>query len=152
MTSITFTLNNQAQTVDVDPNMPLLWILRDILGLTGTKFSCGAGLCGTCTVHVDGDAMRSCVKPISSVEGKHVVTIEGLSADQSHPLQKAWLVENVSQCGYCQPGQIMSAAVLLAQNPHPTNDAIDEAMAGVMCRCGAYQRIRKAIHRAAEEG
>ncbi len=150
--AITFSVNNQPQSVTVDPDMPLLWVLRDELGLTGTKFSCGIGVCGACTVHVDGKAVRSCVTPIAEVEGKQVLTIEGLSADGSHPLQKAWLEENVSQCGYCQPGQLMSAAALLAQTPTPTDEDIDAAMNGNLCRCGTYQRIKKAIRRAAKEG
>ncbi|HHJ06831.1 MAG TPA: (2Fe-2S)-binding protein [Anaerolineae bacterium] len=149
--TITFSVNNQPQTVAVDPDTPLLWVLRDELGLTGTKFSCGIGVCGACTVHVDGKATRSCVTPVAEAEGKQVLTIEGLSADGSHPLQKAWLAENVSQCGYCQPGQLMSAAALLAQIPTPGDEDIDRAMSGNLCRCGAYQRIKKAIHRAAEE-
>ena len=152
MAAITFTVNNQTQTVNVDPDMPLLWVLRDILGLAGTKFSCGIGVCGACVVHIEGKVVRSCVETVSAVEGKEVVTIEGLSVDQSHPLQKAWLAENVSQCGYCQPGQIMNAAALLARNPHPTDNEMDEAMASILCRCGTYQRIKKAVHRAAEEG
>lgn len=150
MASITFTVNGQPHTINVDPDMPLLWVLRDILGLTGTKFGCGIGICGTCTVHIDGKATRSCITPVSDVENKQIVTIEGLSADGSHPIQEAWLAENVSQCGYCQPGQIMSAAALLAQNPNPTDDEIDAAMARNLCRCGTYKRIKKAIHRAAE--
>ena len=149
--TITFSVNNQTQTVAVDPDTPLLWVLRDELGLTGTKFSCGIGVCGACTVHVDGKATRSCVTPVAEVEGKQVLTIEGLSAGGSHPLQKAWLAENVSQCGYCQPGQLMSAAALLAQIPTPSDEDIDRAMSGNLCRCGTYQRIKKAIHRAAEE-
>ena len=149
--TITFSVNNQPQTVAVDPDTPLLWVLRDELGLTGTKFSCGIGVCGACTVHVDGKATRSCVTPVAEAEGKQVLTIEGLSADGSHPLQKAWLAENVSQCGYCQPGQLMSAAALLAQIPTPGDEDIDRAMSGNLCRCGTYQRIKKAIHRAAEE-
>jgi len=151
MASITLTVNSKPETVDVDPQTPLLWVLRDTLGLTGTKFGCGIGLCGSCTVHIDGEAIRSCTQPVADVAGKQVITIEGLSPDRSHPVQKAWLAENVSQCGYCQPGQIMSAAALLDRNPDPTDDEIDEAMSRNLCRCGTYQRIRKAIHRAAEE-
>ena len=150
--AITFSVNKQPQSVTADPETPLLWVLRDELGLTGTKFSCGIGVCGACTVHVNGQAVRSCVTPIAEVEGKQVLTIEGLSADGDHPLQKAWLEENVSQCGYCQPGQLMSAAALLAQSPTPTDEEIDRAMSGNLCRCGTYQRIKKAIHRAAGEG
>lgn len=151
MAPITLIVNNKPETVNVDPQMPLLWVLRDILGLTGTKFGCGIGLCGSCTVHVDGEAIRSCIQPVAEVAGKQVTTIEGLSPDRSHPVQKAWLAENVSQCGYCQPGQIMSAVALLNQNPNPTDDEIDKAMSRNLCRCGTYQRIRKAIHRTAEE-
>ena len=144
-----FTLNGKPQTVDVDAQMPLLWVLRDTLNMTGTKFGCGMALCGACTVHVNGSAIRSCITPISSVEGKHVTTIEGLSPDHSHPVQRAWIEEDVPQCGYCQSGQIMSASALLAKNPHPTDAEIDEFMAGNICRCGTYQRIKEAIHRAA---
>lgn len=152
MASITLTVNNQKQTVNVNPQMPLLWVLRDILGLTGTKFSCGIGVCGACTVHLDGQAIRSCTTPVAAVEEQKIVTIEGLSPDRSHPLQQAWLAEKVTQCGFCQPGQIMSAAALLAQNPNPTDEEIDLAMSGNLCRCGTYQRIRRAIHRAAQRG
>lgn len=144
-----FTLNGKPQTVDVDPNMPLLWVIRDTLNMTGTKFGCGMALCGACTVHIGGDAIRSCITPISSVEGKQVTTIEGLSPDHSHPVQRAWIEVDVPQCGYCQSGQIMSASALLAKNPHPTNAQIEEAMAGNICRCGTYQDIKEAIHRAA---
>jgi isoquinoline 1-oxidoreductase alpha subunit len=147
---IRFTLNGKPQSVDVNPSMPLLWVLRDSLNMTGTKFGCGMGLCGACTVHINGDATRSCFTPIANVEGKKVTTIEGLSSDSSHPVQKAWIEIDVPQCGYCQSGQIMSAAGLLAKNPHPTDEDIDDAMTGNICRCGAYQHIRKAIHRAAE--
>jgi len=145
----TFTLNGKSTTVNVDPQMPLLWVLRDTLDLTGTKFGCGMALCGACTVHINGEAARSCITPISSVQGKKVTTIEGLSADGSHPVQKAWIAEDVPQCGYCQSGQIMSAAALLAKKQKPTDADIDDAMSGNICRCGTYQRIRKAIHRAA---
>jgi isoquinoline 1-oxidoreductase alpha subunit len=145
----TFTLNGKSTTVNVDPQMPLLWVLRDTLDLTGTKFGCGMALCGACTVHINGEAARSCITPVASVEGKKVTTIEGLSADGSHPVQKAWIAEDVPQCGYCQSGQIMSAAALLAKKPKPTDADIDDAMSGNICRCGTYQRIRKAIHRAA---
>ena len=147
--AIQFVLNGKPTSVDVSPDMPLLWVLRDTLGLTGTKFGCGMALCGCCTVHLDGEATRSCMTRIAEVAGKRVTTIEGLSTANSHPLQRAWIEEDVSQCGYCQPGQIMSAAALLAKTPHPTDVQIDEAMAGNICRCGTYQRIRKAIHRAA---
>ena len=138
----------QAQ-VDVDSAMPLLWVLRDILGLTGTKYGCGMGLCGSCTVHLDGRAVRSCTLPVSEAAGKQITTIEGLA---DHPLQRAWIAERVPQCGYCQPGQIMAAAALLAETPDPSDDEIDAALAGNLCRCGTYQRIRSAIHRAAKEG
>jgi len=151
MTTITLHVNGQEQTVDVSPDTPLLWVLRDTLGLTGTKYSCGIGLCGTCTVHLDGQASRSCTIPVSEVAGREITTIEGLSKDGDHPLQQAWLAENVPQCGYCQPGQIMTAAALLAENPNPTDDEVDAAMSGNLCRCGTYQRIRRAIHRAAQE-
>ncbi len=147
--AITFTLNGKATTVNVDPQMPLLWVLRDTLNLTGTKFGCGMALCGACTVHINGEASRSCILPVSSVEGKKITTIEGLSADGSHPVQKAWIEEDVPQCGYCQTGQIMSAVALLAKKPNPSDVEIDDAMSGNLCRCGTYQRIRKAIHRAA---
>ena len=147
--AITFTLNGKAQTVDVSPDMPLLWVLRDTLNMTGTKFGCGMALCGACTVHINGEATRSCVTPISSVGGKKITTIEGLSADGSHPVQRAWIAEDVPQCGYCQSGQIMSAVALLKKKPKPTDADIDDAMSGNICRCGTYQRIRKAIHRAA---
>jgi isoquinoline 1-oxidoreductase alpha subunit len=145
-----FTLNGKTVQVDVDPSTPLLWVLRDSLAMTGTKFGCGMALCGACTVHLDGQAIRSCVAALSRVAGKKVTTIEGLSADLTHPLQKAWIELDVPQCGYCQSGQIMSAAVLLRENPKPTDKDIDEAMGGNICRCGTYPRIRKAIHRAAE--
>ena len=131
--------------------MPLLWALRDLIGLTGTKFSCGAGLCGACTVLIDGEPTRSCITPVSTLAGKAITTIEGLSPDGNHPLQKAWQEEHVSQCGYCQPGQIMNAAALLQKNSKPSDADIDAAMSGTLCRCGTYQRIRKAIHRAAQE-
>ena len=146
--AVTFTLNGKATTVNVDPQMPLLWVLRDTLNMTGTKFGCGMALCGACTVHINGEASRSCITPVSSVEGKKITTIEGLSADGSHPVQKAWIEEDVPQCGYCQSGQIMSAVALLAKKAKPTDAEIDDAMNGNLCRCGTYQRIRKAIHRA----
>jgi isoquinoline 1-oxidoreductase alpha subunit len=147
--AITFTLNGKAQTVDVSPEMPLLWVLRDTLNMTGTKFGCGMALCGACTVHIDGEPARSCSTPISRVAGKKVTTIEGLSADGTHPVQIAWMAEDVPQCGYCQSGQIMSAVALLSKKSNPTDADIDDAMSGNICRCGTYQRIRKAIHRAA---
>ena len=145
-----FQLNGKLVQVEVDPATPLLWVLRESLGLTGTKYGCGMALCGACTVHLDGEAIRSCVAPLSRVEGKNVKTIEGLSDDLSHPLQRAWIEIDVPQCGYCQSGQIMSAAVLLSKIPKPTDTDIDEAMSGNICRCGTYPRIRRAIHRAAE--
>ena len=148
--AITFTLNGESQTVDVSPDMPLLWVLRDTLNKTGTKFGCGMALCGACTVHINGVATRSCITQISSVAGKKVTTIEGISADGSHPVQQAWMEVDVPQCGYCQSGQIMSAVALLSKTPNPTDAQIDDAMTGNICRCGTYQRIRKAIHRAAE--
>jgi isoquinoline 1-oxidoreductase alpha subunit len=140
--AIEFVLNGKPQSVDVSPDMPLLWVLRDTLNLTGTKFGCGMALCGACTVHIDGQVTRSCVTPISLVAGKKVTTIEGLSTGLSHPLQQAWIEEEVPQCGYCQSGQIMSAAALLANTPNPSDADIDKAMNGNICRCGTYQRIR----------
>jgi isoquinoline 1-oxidoreductase alpha subunit len=148
MTSIF--VNNQLVNVDAEADTPLLWVLRDHLGMTGTKYGCGMALCGACTVHVGGNATRSCVLPLSAVAGKSITTIEGLSSDRSHPVQKAWLEIDVPQCGYCQSGQIMSAAALLKSNPKPNDADIDAAMSGNICRCGTYPRIRKAIHRAAE--
>ena len=145
-------VNGKMHEVDVEDDMPLLWVLRDTLGLTGTKFGCGAGLCGACTVHVDGSAIRSCSTPVSQVSGKSVTTIEGLGANGLQALQEAWIEEEVPQCGYCQTGQIMSAAALLAKSPNPTDDQITQAMNGNLCRCGTYERIRKAIHRAANPG
>ena len=145
-------INGEAYTIDVNPEMPLLWVLRDVIGLTGTKYSCGKGLCGACTVHVEGRAIRSCMTPVSDVAGMKITTIEGLSPDGSHPIQKAWVEVSVPQCGYCQPGQIMTAAALLAGNPNPSDDDIDEAMSGTLCRCGTYQKIRQGIHLAAENG
>ncbi len=150
--AIRFTVNGRAQSVDVDPDTPLLWVLRDTLGLTGTKYGCGVSQCGACTVHVDGVATRTCVLPVGTVAERKVTTIEGLSSDRSHPLQKAWIAEQVPQCGYCQSGMIMTAADLLARKPKPTDADIDASMSGHICRCGTYQRIRKAIHRAAEKG
>ena len=150
MAATKFVLNGKSQTVDVGARMPLLWVLRDTLGLTGTKFGCGIAQCGACTVHVNGQPVRSCVTPISSIAGKHVTTIEGLSADRSHPVQRAWVEEDVPQCGYCQSGQIMTAAALLANAPNPTDADIDEAMHGNICRCGTYQSIRRAVHLAAQ--
>jgi isoquinoline 1-oxidoreductase alpha subunit len=151
MPSYDLQINGQGYTVEAEAQMPLLWVLRDLLGLTGTKFSCGLGLCGSCTVLIDGEPERSCITPVEIAAGKAITTIEGLAPDVSHPLQEAWLTENVSQCGYCQPGQIMNAAALLQKNPDPSDAQIDAAMSDVLCRCGTYQRIRKAIHRAAQE-
>jgi isoquinoline 1-oxidoreductase subunit alpha len=148
--AIQLMINGKPQSVDVPANMPLLWVLRDTLGMTGTKFGCGMALCGACTVHIDGEATRSCITPVSSVAGKKITTIEGLSPDRSHPVQRAWIEVDVPQCGYCQSGQIMSAAALLAQKPKPSDTDIDDAMKGNICRCGTYQRIRQAVHRAAE--
>jgi isoquinoline 1-oxidoreductase subunit alpha len=147
---VKLTVNGGSREVDVAGDTPLLWVLRDTLGLTGTKYGCGKALCGACTVHVDGAPTRACITPVSAVEGKSVTTIEGLSTNRSHPVQQAWLEIDVPQCGYCQSGQIMSAAALLAKNPAPSDADIDSAMAGNICRCGTYPRIRKAIHRAAE--
>jgi isoquinoline 1-oxidoreductase alpha subunit len=141
-------VNGKKHTVDVSPDTPLLWVLRDTLGMTGTKYGCGIAQCGACTVHLEGKPIRSCGTPISAASGKRITTIEGLSADGSHPLQKAWMAEDVPQCGYCQSGQIMSAAALLATKRKPSDAEIDAAMAGNICRCGTYQRIRRAIHRA----
>jgi len=146
-------VNGKTQSVDVAPDTPLLWVLRDTLLLTGTKYGCGIAQCGACTVHIDGEATRSCITPVSTVSGKKITTIEGLSADGSHPVQAAWIEEQVAQCGYCQSGQIMSAAALLSRTPAPSDADIDGAMAGNICRCGTYQRVRAAIHRAAgQEG
>jgi isoquinoline 1-oxidoreductase alpha subunit len=147
--AIEFTLNGEPQSHDVDPQMPLLWVIRDIAGLTGTKYGCGKALCGSCTVHVDGNPVRSCAFPVSAAAGMSVTTIEGLSPGGDHPVQKAWRELNVPQCGYCQSGQIMTAVALLERNPKPTDDEISTAMSGNICRCGTYTRIRKAIHRAA---
>ncbi|HWP34097.1 MAG TPA: (2Fe-2S)-binding protein [Thermodesulfobacteriota bacterium] len=147
---ITLVVNGRRHTVDVPPDTPLLWVIRETIGLTGTKFGCGIAQCGACTVHLDGQPIRSCVTPVSAAAGKRVTTIEGLAADgRLHPVQQAWIAEEVPQCGYCQSGQIMSAVALLARTPSPTDADIDEAMAGNICRCGTYQRIRAAIHRAA---
>ena len=151
MSNYDFELNGNLVHVQAEPDMPLLWVLRDLLGLNGTKYGCGRGLCGCCTVHIDGEAVRSCMAPIESVAGRHVVTIEGLAADANHPLLRIWYELNVAQCGYCQTGQIMAAAALLAHRPHPSDEDVDLAMAGILCRCGTYPRIRAAIHLAAKQ-
>jgi len=149
---ISLNVNGRVMQADVEPDTPLLWALRDGLGLTGTKFGCGMAQCGACTVHLDGQPIRSCVTPVSAVKDRKVTTIEGLSRDGSHPVQQAWVAEQVPQCGYCQSGQIMAAAALLAKTPNPTDEQIDQALAGNLCRCGTYQRIRKAVHTAAAGG
>lgn len=146
---VRLTVNGTPRELEAEPEMPLLWALRDLLGLTGTKFGCGIAQCGACTVHLDGAPVRSCTTPVSAAEGGEVVTIEGLSEEGTHPVQRAWIEENVPQCGYCQAGQIMSAAALLARNPAPSDEEIDRAMSGNLCRCATYVRIRRAIHRAA---
>lgn len=151
MDAITITVNGEAHSVEVTPDTPLLWVLRDTLGLTGTKFGCGQSLCGACTVHVDGEATRSCVTRISSVAGKSITTIEGLSTNGTHPVQMAWLEEQVPQCGYCQAGMIMTTSALLAKKPEPTDADIDDELGGHICRCGTYQRIREAVHQAAKK-
>lgn len=148
--AFTLTINGTAHEVDVEPETPLLWVLRDSVGLTGTKFGCGIAQCGACTVHLDGQPIRSCSTPAASAVGRQITTIEGLSPDRSHPVQRAWVEHTVPQCGYCQSGQIMAAAALLVRNPNPSDSEIDAAMAGNLCRCGTYSRIRRAIHRAAE--
>jgi len=149
MDAISLTVNGRQHSVEVSPDTPLLWVLRDTLGLTGTKFGCGQALCGACTVHVDGEATRSCTARISTVAGRNITTIEGLSADGQHPVQQAWLADQVPQCGYCQAGMIMTTAALLAKNSAPTDADIDEALGGHICRCGTYLRIRQAVHQAA---
>ncbi|MDH3942987.1 MAG: (2Fe-2S)-binding protein [Anaerolineae bacterium] len=151
MTTYSLRVNGEQHVIEADPNMPLLWVLRDILGLTGTKYSCGIGLCGSCTVHLDGQTAQSCTTKVESSSDREITTIEGLAEDISHPVQKTWIAENVNQCGYCQPGQIMAAAALLASNPNPSDAEIIAAMSANLCRCGTYQRIRLAIQRAARE-
>lgn len=145
MAKITFSINGHSKTIDVDSDMPLLWAIRDIVGLTGTKFGCGIAICGACTIHIDGVPVRACVFPTSAAEGKEITTIEGLSENNDHPVQLAWIAEQVPQCGYCQSGQIMSAAALLKNHPNPSDGQIDDAMQSVLCRCGTYPRIKKAI-------
>jgi len=149
MPDFTLSVNGRSHRVNVPGDMPLLWVLRDTLGFTGTKFGCGIAQCGACTVHLGGEATRSCVTPVSTVGARPITTIEGLSSDGSHPVQRAWIAEDVPQCGYCQTGQVMAAAALLVKHPHPSDDDIDAAMTNI-CRCGTYQRIRRAVHRAAE--
>jgi isoquinoline 1-oxidoreductase alpha subunit len=151
MSAFSISVNGETHEVDADPDMPLLWVLRDLLGLTGTKFGCGIGVCGACTVLIDGEAVRSCGTQVSSITGKQVITIEGLSPDGNHPLQLAWIEKQVSQCGYCQPGQIMTAAALLVKHPDPSDEEINAAMAGTLCRCGTYGRISAAIRQVASE-
>lgn len=152
MPNYTFHVNGTEKNADVSSDTPLLWVLRDSLQMTGTKFGCGAGLCGACSVHLDGALTRSCITPVSQAAGKSVTTIEGLGANGMHPLQAAWIAEDVPQCGYCQSGQIMTAAVLLKKTPHPTDQQITEFMSGNICRCGTYERIKRAIHRASAGG
>jgi isoquinoline 1-oxidoreductase subunit alpha len=152
MATFKLTVNNQTHTVDVDPDTPLLWVLRDNLGLTGTKYGCGVAQCGSCTIHLNGNAVRSCSLPVSAATSGKIITIEGLSQDGTHPVQLAWEEEDVPQCGYCQSGQIMTAAAFLSRKPNPTDAEIDTAMAGHICRCGTYTRIKKAIHVAAKKG
>ena len=152
MSEITLRINGTERKVDVAPETPLLWALRDTLELTGTKYGCGAGLCGACTVHIEGDAARSCITPVSAAAGKAITTIEGLSQTGAHPVQQAWIAEDVPQCGYCQSGQIMQAAALLAKTPKPSEQQILDAMSGNLCRCGTYHRIRRAVARAASAG
>ncbi len=151
MASITLQVNGQSHTIEADPQMPLLWAIRELVGLTGTKYGCGISQCGACTVHYNGNPVRSCSLPVSAVAGQQITTIEGLSANNAHPVQQAWIAEQVPQCGYCQSGQIMAAAALLKRNPHPSDKDIDVAMQGHICRCGTYPRIRKAIKTAAEK-
>ena len=152
MASVKLTINGKTQTVDVPPEMPLLWVLRDVIGLTGTKYGCGSGYCGSCTVHLDGEATRSCVTAVENAAGKSITTIEGLAAEKKNPVLEAWILEDVPQCGYCQPGQIMTAAALLKSNPSPRDSDIDAAMASTLCRCGTYPRIKRAIQRASKAG
>ena len=150
MASLNLNVNDKTYKVDVDPQTPLLWVIRDHVGLTGTKFGCGISQCGACTVHMDGNPIRSCITPVSTAVGRKITTIEGISPDGNHPIQKAWIQHQVPQCGYCHSGQIMSAVALLNENPDPTDEDIDSAMEGNICRCGTYNRIREAIHTAAK--
>lgn len=147
--SVRIRVNGVEKTLDIDPEMPILWVLRDVIGLTGTKYGCGQALCGACAVHIDGEVVRSCVTPVRRAEGHNITTIEGLSPDGNHPLQQAWVDLGVPQCGFCQAGQIMTAAALLRAKPRPSDDEIDQSMVGNLCRCGTYSRIRAAIHKAA---
>jgi aerobic-type carbon monoxide dehydrogenase small subunit (CoxS/CutS family) len=151
MAEVTLRINGRTERIEAEPETPLLWVVRDFLDLTGTKYGCGIGQCGACTVHLDGQPVRSCAMPVSAVGDREVTTIEGLSPDAAHPVQKAWIAEDVPQCGYCQSGQVMAAAALLRDTPRPSDADIDRAMAGNICRCGTYDRIRRAIHRAAQE-
>ena len=151
MPKFTLHINGKTHRVKVDGDMPLLWVLRDVLGYTGTKYGCGRGLCGACTLHVDGDATRACMTAVDNVDGAEITTIEGLSTDNSHPVQKAWIAEETPQCGYCQPGQIMTAAALLDRNPNPDDETINSAMKMNLCRCGSYDRVRKGIHRVSKD-
>ena len=151
MPKFTLHINGKTHRVKGDGDMPLLWVLRDVLGYTGTKYGCGRGLCGACTLHVDGDATRACMTAVDNVDGAEITTIEGLSTDNSHPVQKAWIAEETPQCGYCQPGQIMTAAALLDRNPNPDDETINSAMKMNLCRCGSYDRVRKAIHRVSKD-
>ena len=151
MSQFSLDVNGERFTVDVAPDTPVLWVLRDSLGLTGSKYGCGIGVCGSCTVHIDGAAVRSCVTPVSSIGDSPITTIEGLATDALHPVQQAWLDESVAQCGYCQPGQIMTAAALLAENPNPADGEIDRVMSSVLCRCGTYLRIKEAVRNAVGE-
>jgi aerobic-type carbon monoxide dehydrogenase small subunit (CoxS/CutS family) len=151
MAEVTLRINGRTERIEAEPETPLLWVVRDFLDLTGTKYGCGIGQCGACTVHLDGQPVRSCAMPVSAVGDREITTIEGLSPDAAHPVQKAWIAEDVPQCGYCQSGQVMAAAALLRDTPRPSDADIDRAMAGNICRCGTYDRIRRAIHRAAQE-
>lgn len=152
MATFNLNVNGAARTVEAEPDMPLLWVLRDLLNLTGTKFGCGIGVCGACTVIVDGEVIRSCIVPVSESTDRNISTIEGLSSDGTHAIQQAWIAESVSQCGYCQPGMLMTTAALLEKIPRPSDDEIDAALSENLCRCGTYLRIRRAVHRAAEGG